>query len=77
MAQKKTVTQRKPAASKRKIQPSPIPPSAALENARISDEDIAVRAYFLWECRGKPLGSPEEDWHKAAEQLLAALQQTA
>jgi hypothetical protein len=31
--------------------------------------DIAVRAHELWEARGCPDGSPEEDWFHAAEQL--------
>jgi hypothetical protein len=35
----------------------------------ISNEEIELRAYFLWEGRGKPLGSPEEDWYQAAEEL--------
>ena len=32
-------------------------------------EAIAERAYQLWEERGKPHGSPEEDWHRAEDQL--------
>ena len=31
--------------------------------------EIARLAYLLWEKRGGPLGSPEEDWFKA-EQLF-------
>ena len=38
----------------------------------ISNEEIALRAYFLWEGRGKPLGSPEEDWYQATEELRTA-----
>ena len=34
-----------------------------------SDEEIALKAYELWEARGCPLGSPEEDWHNAKTQL--------
>jgi hypothetical protein len=30
-----------------------------------SHEEIAVRAYHLWEERGRPIGSPEEDWCRA------------
>ncbi|MGO4879660.1 MAG: DUF2934 domain-containing protein [Bryobacteraceae bacterium] len=26
-------------------------------------------AYELWQNRGRPEGSPEEDWHRAVEQL--------
>jgi hypothetical protein len=32
-------------------------------------EDIAALAHKLWEARGCPDGSPEEDWFHAAEQL--------
>jgi len=38
-----------------------------------STGDIAVLAYLLWEQRGCPIGSPEEDWLKAEEQLRAEL----
>jgi hypothetical protein len=31
--------------------------------------DIAALAYELWQARGCPDGSPEEDWFRAAEQL--------
>jgi hypothetical protein len=34
-------------------------------------EDIAARAYALWEARGCPQGSPEEDWFHAAQELRA------
>ncbi len=36
-----------------------------------SHEEIALRAYQLWEERGKPHGSSEEDWHLAEHQLQA------
>ena len=32
-------------------------------------DDIAALAYELWQDRGCPEGSPEEDWLRAAEQL--------
>jgi len=28
-------------------------------------EEIAIRAYHLWQERGCPIGSPEEDWFRA------------
>jgi hypothetical protein len=28
----------------------------------ITDEDVARVAYFYWEHRGRPFGSPEVDW---------------
>ncbi len=36
-----------------------------------SHEEIALQAYQLWEGRGKPHGSHEEDWHLAEHQLQA------
>ena len=32
-------------------------------------EEIAFRAHRLWEARGCPIGSPEEDWLRAEEEL--------
>jgi DUF2934 family protein len=43
-------------------------PADAPEKRPLS-EDIAILAYALWQERGCPLGSPEEDWFKAEEQL--------
>ena len=37
----------------------------------LTDEEIAQKAYALWEGRGKPLGSQDEDWYRAKEELLA------
>jgi hypothetical protein len=34
-----------------------------------SREEIAVRAYQLWEERGRPIGSPEEDWSRAEKEI--------
>jgi Protein of unknown function (DUF2934) len=34
-----------------------------------SNEEIAVRAYHLWEERGRPIGSPEEDWSRAEKEI--------
>ena len=34
-------------------------------------QDIAALAHTLWETRGWPEGSPEEDWFRAAQQLRA------
>jgi hypothetical protein len=31
--------------------------------------EIAALAHELWQARGCPEGSPEEDWYRAAEQL--------
>jgi len=35
-----------------------------------SHEEIAVRAYHLWEERGRPVGSPDEDWSRAEAEIL-------
>jgi hypothetical protein len=32
-------------------------------------EEIALRAYRLWEARGCPIASPEEDWLRAEEEI--------
>ena len=32
-------------------------------------EDIASRAYELWQARGCPYGSPEQDWFQAVTEL--------
>ena len=32
-------------------------------------EDIAKLAYRFWEQRGRPLGSPEVDWHQTEREL--------
>ncbi len=39
--------------------------------AAFGHNDIASLAYELWQARGCPEGSPEEDWFHAAEQLRA------
>ena len=37
--------------------------------AAFGHAEIAARAYELWQERGSPEGSPEEDWFRAAQQL--------
>jgi hypothetical protein len=37
--------------------------------ATFGHAEIAALAYQLWQARGCPAGSPEEDWFHAAEQL--------
>ena len=34
-----------------------------------SENDIALLAYQLWTARGCPIGSPEEDWFRAEQEL--------
>lgn len=33
------------------------------------DKEIAARAYEIWQARGCPEGSSQEDWFRAAEEL--------
>lgn len=35
-------------------------------------DHIAKLAYALWESRGCPIGSPEEDWFRAEQDLASA-----
>ena len=37
--------------------------------ASFGHNEIAARAYELWEARGRQGGSPEEDWFQAAKEL--------
>ncbi len=37
--------------------------------AAFGHEDIAVLARELWQARGCPNGSPQEDWYRAVEEL--------
>jgi hypothetical protein len=39
--------------------------------ATFGHEDIAMRAHELWQERGCPFGSPDEDWFEAAKELRA------
>jgi Protein of unknown function (DUF2934) len=34
-------------------------------------DHIAGLAYSLWESRGRPIGSPEEDWFRAEQELAS------
>jgi hypothetical protein len=39
-------------------------------NAITQEERIEQLAYALWQYRGSPIGSPEEDWRDAEKQIL-------
>ena len=39
----------------------------------LDERDIAQRAYALWDARGRPIGSPQQDWFEAETQLRAEL----
>ena len=36
-----------------------------------SHEEIELRAYYSWEARGRPFGSPEVDWFNAERDRAA------
>ena len=74
MAQKKVVTNRRAAPGRKpktvKADLSRVEfvmPDSAFEAT--SEEEIARIAYTLWEDRGKPVGSPEQDWYEARARL--------
>lgn len=37
-----------------------------------SHEQIQLRAYRLWEERGRPWGTPDTDWFRAEQELAAS-----
>jgi hypothetical protein len=45
--------------------------AAAHGIAAFGHDDIAALAYELWQAKGRPEGSAQEDWFQAAEQLRA------
>jgi len=48
---------------------SSMTPVTVEELSRPIHEDIAALAFALWQERGCPEGSPEEDWFRAEEEL--------
>ena len=66
-----SVAVRKPRVAHRKVSSAASPVEATeLEKVDATSEDIARLAYVLWEQRGCPEGSPEEDWLRAEQLLL-------
>ena len=41
----------------------------AQEHNGQNHHDVALRAHGLWEARGRPEGSPDEDWFHATQQI--------
>ncbi len=41
------------------------------KRAQPSQNDITALAYHLWQARGRPEGSPEEDWFHAERELAS------
>jgi hypothetical protein len=61
-------------AARRKTLPSASKAAPPRTRARsitkvLSENEVQLRAYSLWESRGRPFGSPEVDWYDAKEQL--------
>jgi|SRR5271170_4945277 len=55
---------------------SPVPArfATAVQTAPTSvQEQLALLAYQLWQKRGRPEGSPDEDWFRAVQELTATL----
>jgi hypothetical protein len=48
---------------------STVPASVGHGIAAFGHEEIAMLAHQLWQVRGCPIGSPEDDWFRASEQL--------
>ena len=71
----------KPAAPRRKAAPKTIAETPNNSIAHLADaiqtpsavdaRDIEERAYQSWCERGCPMGSPEEDWYRAEQDLIA------
>ena len=45
------------------------PPPDERNPAVLPAEQVAVRAYHLWQSRGEPFGTDREDWLEAERQL--------
>jgi DUF2934 family protein len=44
-------------------------PASAMDRELVNADEIAIRAYELWQERGCPIGSPEIDWLRAEDDL--------
>jgi hypothetical protein len=53
--------------------PAVVVPAAPAPVKTVSQEEIAKLAYCFWADRGYQGGSPEEDWLRAEQTLLAAV----
>jgi hypothetical protein len=65
----KTTKVPKPGAQRHRKTAVPVTAVESLAQ-NVSTADIARLAYSLWEARGCPGGSPEEDWFRAEQELL-------
>ena len=64
MKQRKKATAAVAGAARTSHRPKPENPEV-----QVTEAAIAARAYSYWEARGFEGGSPEEDWHRAVEEL--------
>ena len=53
-----------------KMAVNPTTGETTAESAAPPHEEVAQLAYHYWEARGRPLGSPEEDWFRAEQDVL-------
>jgi hypothetical protein len=60
----------KQAPARTRVRKAPSLAAPAPDGPIVTDEEIARRAYALWESNGRPVGSQEEDWYRAKEELL-------
>lgn len=44
----------------------------SVAEAEPTHEQIAALAYELWQTRGCPMGSPDEDWYRAERKLTTS-----
>lgn len=49
------------------------PPETEQTSRVIAHEEIALHAYYHWQRRGRPFGSPEVDWYWAIRELEGRL----
>jgi hypothetical protein len=53
------------------VNPAPAnDPKTASARDPATHEQIALLAYQYWEARGRPIGSPDEDWFRAEQDVL-------
>jgi hypothetical protein len=66
----RATAQRKPIMPQEAVQTAPQPELTSTQaSIELTTSDIAMLAYQLWEERGRPEGSPEQDWLEAERQL--------
>jgi Protein of unknown function (DUF2934) len=66
---KKKISSKRSNAAKTTAGKRPAVRSAEPLALTLSEEEIALKAYALWEERGRPIGSADEDWRNARTQL--------